>query len=121
MPNSDAWMQLGKALGAEPTPLAFSELYTALQTGAIEGQDNPLPSNKNAGFYEVTKYMAITNHVVDSVMITVNAEAWEGLTEAQQMAVEDAVADCVAFNDELRIQEEADCIAFFEKAGLTVT
>lgn len=121
MPNSDAWMQLGAALGAEPTPLAFSELYTALQTGAIEGQDNPLPSNKNAGFYEVTKYMAITNHVVDSVMISFNAEAWESLTEAQQMAVEDAVADCIAYNDEKRIQEEADCIAFFEENGLTVT
>lgn len=121
MPNSEAWMDLGKALGAEPTPLAFSELYTALQTGAVEGQDNPLPSNKNAAFYEVTKYMAITNHVVDSVMISFNQEAWDELTEAQQMAVEDAVADCVAFNDEKRIQEEADCIAFFEEAGLTVT
>lgn len=121
MPNSDAWMQLGKALGAEPTPLAFSELYTALQTGAVEGQDNPLPSDKNAGFYEVTKYLAITNHVVDSLMVSFNQEAWDELTEAQQMAVQDAVDACIEFNDEKRIQEEEDCIAFFEEEGLTVT
>ena len=121
MPNSDAWMQLGSALGAEPTPLAFSELYTALQTGAIEAQDNPLASNKNAGFHEVTKYMAITNHVVDSLMISVNAEAWDNLTEAQQMAVEDAVADTIAWNDAERLAEEEEMIKFFEDEGLTVT
>ena len=108
MPNSEAWMNLGKALGAEPTPLAFSELYTALQTGAVEGQDNPLPSNKNAAFYEVTKYMAITNHVVDSLMVPVNQEAWDELTEAQQMAVKDAVADTVAVKIR-RIKDGIDC------------
>ncbi len=121
MPNSEAWMDLGRALGAEPTPLAFSELYTALQTGAVEAQDNPLGSDKDAGFYEVTDYIAITNHVVDSVMPTINGEAWDSLTEAQQMAVEDAIADAIAYNDDLRIQDEAELIEFFEGEGLTIT
>ncbi|MBQ1527456.1 MAG: TRAP transporter substrate-binding protein DctP, partial [Lachnospiraceae bacterium] len=61
MPNSETWLNLGEALGANPTPLAFSELYTALQTGAIDGQDNPLPTDVSAKFYEVAPYVAITN------------------------------------------------------------
>jgi tripartite ATP-independent transporter DctP family solute receptor len=67
MPNSEAWLFLGKALGANPTPISFSELYMALQTKTVDGQDNPLPTDKNAKFYEVTKSITITNHVVDSV------------------------------------------------------
>ena len=76
MPSSEAWLNLGRALGAEPTSMAFSELYTALQTGAIEGQDNPLPSDINAKFYEVAKYFAITNHVVDSILPCINTNTW---------------------------------------------
>ena len=55
MPNSAAWQFLGKALGANPTPMAFSEVYTALQTGTVDGQDNPLPTVVNSRFHEVTK------------------------------------------------------------------
>ena len=54
MPGTDAWQFLGKALGAAPTPMAFSEVYTALSTGAVDGQDNPLPTVVDAKFYEVT-------------------------------------------------------------------
>ncbi|HAS73471.1 MAG TPA: transporter, partial [Clostridiales bacterium UBA8960] len=65
MPNSEAWLFLGQALGANPTPIAFSELYMALQTGTVDGQDNPLPTVQSAKFYEVTKSITITNHLVD--------------------------------------------------------
>ncbi len=54
MPGGDAWQFLGEAIGANPTPLAYAEVYTALQTGAIDGQDNPLPNDYNMKFYEVT-------------------------------------------------------------------
>ncbi len=65
MPGSDAWMFLGRALGANPTPMAFTEVYTGLQTGAIDGQDNPLPTDRDAKFYEVTKQIVLTSHLVD--------------------------------------------------------
>jgi TRAP-type C4-dicarboxylate transport system substrate-binding protein len=65
MPNSDSWQFLGRALGANPTPLPFTEVYTALQTGAIDGQDNPLPTDKDAKFYEVTDQIILTSHLVD--------------------------------------------------------
>ena len=111
MPGSEAWQNLGRALGAEPTPLAFSELYTALQTGAVDGQDNPLPSDWNAGFYEVAKYFAITNHVVDSILPCINTEAWNSMTEAQQAAVMEAINFARDYNDEERIAQENSIIA----------
>ena len=65
MPGTDAWQFLGKALGASPVPMAFTEVYTALQTGAIDGQDNPLPTVVDAKFYEVTDQISLTSHLVD--------------------------------------------------------
>ena len=65
MPGTDAWQFLGKALGAAPTPMAFTEVYTALSTGAVDGQDNPLPTVVDAKFYEVTKQIALTSYLVD--------------------------------------------------------
>ena len=121
MPGSEAWQNLGRALGAEPTPLAFSELYTALQTGAVDGQDNPLPSDWNAGFYEVAKYFAITNHVVDSILPCINKDTWDSMTEAQQAAVVEAFEFARDYNDTYRIEQEESIIADLEGAGCTVT
>jgi TRAP-type C4-dicarboxylate transport system substrate-binding protein len=61
MPGSDAWQFLGKALGANPTPMAFTEIYTALSTGSVDGQDNPLPTVVDAKFYEVTNQVVLTS------------------------------------------------------------
>ena len=121
MPGSEAWQNLGRALGAEPTPLAFSELYTALQTGAVEGQDNPLPSCWNAAFYEVAKYFAITNHVVDSILPCINQATWDSLTAAQQDAVKAAMRVACEYNDTNRLDQEAGIIADLEGAGCTIT
>lgn len=121
MPGSEAWLFLGEALGANPTPLSFSELYTALQTGAVDGQDNPLPTVEKAKFYEVTEYIAITNHVIDSIMPCVNQDKWNALTADQQKAVKEAMAFAIDFNDKARIESEANLVSFFESEGLTVT
>ena len=121
MPNSEAWLFLGEALGANPTPLSFSELYTALQTGAVDGQDNPLPTIESAKFYEVTKYIAITNHVIDSIMPCVNKAKWDSMTADQQKAVREAMKLAIDYNDKTRIENEASKVAFFEEQGLTVT
>jgi len=121
MPNSEAWLFLGKALGANPTPLSFSELYTALQTGAVDAQDNPLPTVDSAKFYEVTKYLAITNHVIDSIMPCVNKDKWNSMTADQQKAVQEAMNYAIAFNDKTRIEKESKLVEFFESKGLIVT
>ena len=96
MPGTDAWQFLGKTLGASPTPLAFSEVYTALSTGAVDGQDNPLPTVVDKKFYEVTKQIALTSHLVDLNYIAFSKKTWDGLTPDQQMTVQRA-ADCSAY------------------------
>ena len=121
MPGSEAWQSLGRALGAEPTSIAFSELYTALSTGACDAQDNPLPSDISAKFYEVAPYIAITNHVVDSIIPCINGDTWNTLTEAQQAAVKDAMTYAKEVNDTLRIESEASAIETLEGFGCTIT
>ncbi|MBP3411512.1 MAG: sialic acid TRAP transporter substrate-binding protein SiaP [Clostridia bacterium] len=120
MPNSDAWILLGKAIGANPTPISFSELYLSLQTGVVDGQDNPLPTVESAKFYEVQKSITITNHLVDSVWPAINVDFWNGLTEAQQKIVLDGVEAGRKFCDETNLGREAELVEFFKEQGLSV-
>lgn len=120
MPNSDSWIFLGKALGANPTPISFSELYMALQTKTVDGQDNPLPSTKNAKFYEVTKSITITNHLVDSVWPAINEAKWQSLTEQQKGWVMEGVKAGIEYCDTTNLKAEAELVEFFKSAGLKV-
>lgn len=121
MPNTPAWLFLGKALGANPTPMAFTEVYTGLSTGAIDAQDNPLPTIKNAKFYEVTKYIALTYHVIDSVWPMVNKKVWEQMSDAQKEAMYQAAELAREQCDQQNIKAEAELVKFFEEKGLKVT
>lgn len=120
MPNSDAWLFLGKALGANPTPIAFSELYMALQTGTVDGQDNPLPTVQSAKFYEVTKSITITNHLVDSVWPTINEARWQSLSDNQRQLILEAIEEARILCDDLNNTREAELIEFFKSEGLNV-
>ncbi|HPE93778.1 MAG: sialic acid TRAP transporter substrate-binding protein SiaP [Sphaerochaeta sp.] len=120
MPNSDSWIFLGKALGANPTPISFSELYMALQTKTVDGQDNPLPSTKNAKFYEVTKSITITNHLVDSVWPAINEAKWQSLSEQQKAWVMEGVKAGIEYCDTTNLKAEAELVEFFKSAGLKV-
>ncbi|AEV30405.1 tripartite ATP-independent periplasmic transporter solute receptor, DctP family [Sphaerochaeta pleomorpha str. Grapes] len=120
MPNSDSWIFLGKAIGANPTPISFSELYMALQTKTVDGQDNPLPTDKNAKFYEVTKSITITNHLVDSVWPAINEKKWQSLTEQQKGWVMEGVKAGIKYCDETNLKAEAELVEFFKSQGLKV-
>ena len=121
MPGSDSWLFLGKALGAEPTPLPFSEVYLALQTGTIDAQDNPLPTVEAAKFYEVTKQITLTSHLVDGVNMVVNDQTWKQLSDDEKKAMTSSAVAACDFNNEKRIAEEARLVDFFKSKGLTVT
>ena len=121
MPGSKEWLFLGEALGATATPLAFGEVYLGLKTGTIDGQDNPLPTVRAAKFYEVTKQLVLTNHLVDGIFIAISDKAWKAMTAAQRQKVQAAAADAAAFNNDNRLKEEAQIVDFFKKEGLTVT
>jgi len=120
VPNSPTWIAMGKALGANPTPMAFGEVYMGLKTGAIDGQDNPLPTDKNAKFYEVTKYIVLTNHVVDSTWPSINEKKWKSLTSQQQAWVLAAANKAREFCDKTNLDNEANILDFFRQQGLTV-
>ena len=121
MPSSKEWLFLGNALGATSTPLAFGEVYLGLKTGTIDAQDNPLPSVRAAKFYEVTKQIVMTSHLVDGLFISIANKAWRVLSPAQQKKLAAAAQAAANFNNENRIKEEAQLVAFFKKEGLQVT
>lgn len=121
MPGSKEWLFLGEALGATPTPLAFGEVYLGLKTGTIDGQDNPLPSVRSAKFYEVTKQITLTSHLVDGIFITVSNKLWNGLTADQKAKLKAAARSAAKYNNENRIRDEAEMVDFFKSQGLVVT
>ena len=120
MPGTEAWQFLGKALGASPTPLAFAEVYTALQTGAIDGQDNPLPTVVDKKFYEVTKQIILTSHLVDLNYVAISKKAWDGLSGAQQKQMQMAADDMAAVVRKNQLKKESDLVSFLEGKGLKI-
>jgi tripartite ATP-independent transporter DctP family solute receptor len=120
VPQSPTWIAMGKALGANPTPMAFNELYMGLKTGAVDGQDNPLPTDKNAKFYEVTKYIVLTNHLVDSVWPSINEKKWQSLTKQQQDWIMQALEKARQFCDKTNLDNEKEILDFFRQQGLIV-
>ena len=120
MPGGDAWQFLGEAIGANPTPLAYSEVYTALQTGAIDGQDNPLPNDYNMKFYEVTDQIALTGHLVGFDVLSISSDVWNEMTPEQQELLQSAVDEAVAESTERHLAREDELIQFFKDEGLDV-
>ncbi|MBU3738411.1 MAG: DctP family TRAP transporter solute-binding subunit [Rhodoferax sp.] len=121
MPGSKEWLFLGEALGATPTPLAFGEVYLGLKTGTIDGQDNPLPTVRAAKFYEVTKQLVLTNHLVDGIFIAISNKSWNAMSAAQKQNVRAAAQAAAQYNNENRIKEEAQIVDFFRQQGLQVS
>ena len=120
MPGTDAWQFLGKALGANPTPMAFTEVYTALQTGAVDGQDNPLPTVVDAKFYEVTKQIILTSHLVDLNYLAMSKKVFDGMSAAGQAAVQKAADDASEFGRQNQLKKENELADFLRGKGLKV-
>ncbi|MEO8013397.1 sialic acid TRAP transporter substrate-binding protein SiaP [Polaromonas sp.] len=121
MPGTKEWLFLGEALGATATPLAFGEVYLGLKTGTIDGQDNPLPSVRAAKFYEVTKQIVLTSHLVDGIFIAISNKAWGAMNAAQKQKVIAAAQAASAYNNDNRLKEEGQLVEFFKQQGLQVT
>lgn len=84
-------MAFWTALGAEPTPLAFAEVYISLQNGTVEGQENATDTSVGNSFQEVQKYLALTNHVLYSNVMLISKECWDSLTDDQKKIIEDSL------------------------------
>ncbi|MCB1397305.1 MAG: TRAP transporter substrate-binding protein DctP [Rhodobacter sp.] len=106
MPGSPEWLLLGESLGVEPTPMAMPEVYVALQTGAIDGQENPLTIFNAARFYEVSQQVLLTSHMVQPVFYAISKPFFDALTAEQQQALRDAAQIGAGWNNEQRHADE---------------
>ena len=120
MPPGDAWQLLGRSIGANPTPMAYAETYTGLQTGAIDGQDNPLPNVQNMKFYEVMSQIVLTSHLVGFDLLTVNLKTWSSMSPAKQASFQAAADKAIAWSTAEHLKREAELAEGFRKQGLDV-
>jgi len=120
MPPGDAWQLLGRSLGANPTPMAYAETYTGLQTGAIDGQDNPLPNVQNMKFNEVMSQIVLTSHLVAFDLLTINLKTWQAMSPAQQAKVQGAADKAIAWSAAEHTKRETELAEGFRKQGLDV-
>jgi TRAP-type C4-dicarboxylate transport system substrate-binding protein len=120
MPPGDAWQFLGRALGANPTPMAYAEVYTGLQTGAIDGQDNPLPNVQNMKFYEVMSQIVLTSHLVGYDLLSVSAKVWNGMSAEQQKKFQSAADEAIKWSAAEHLRQEKELVASFQAKGLNI-
>jgi tripartite ATP-independent transporter DctP family solute receptor len=120
MPGGDAWQFLGQALGANPTPMAYAEVYTGLQTGAIDGQDNPLPNVENMKFYEVMSQIALTSHLVGFDLLAVSKKVWDAMSPEKQAAFQAAADKAIEWSTQEHLKREAELVNFFKGKGLEI-
>jgi tripartite ATP-independent transporter DctP family solute receptor len=118
MPPGESWQFLGEALGANPTPMAYGETYTGLQTGAIDGQDNPLPNVQNMKFYEVMSQIVQTSHLVGYDLLTISSKAWNAMTPEQQTLIQDAAGKAIKWSEQEHLKREQELASFMKEQGL---
>ena len=93
VPDAPAYLAFPKALGANPTPIAFAEVYLALQNGTVEAQENPLPTIEAKKFYEVQKNISLTGHIIDSLLTVVSGQTWNKLSDADKKIFTDVMEE----------------------------
>lgn len=119
VPNVPLFVQTWKALGASPTPMAFSEVFTALQNGTIEAQENPLSLIDSATFYEVQKFVNQTEHVRSWIYLAISELTWQSLSEADQKALMEAAKAAQAHEREAFLADEERLQKALEEKGMT--
>lgn len=107
MPNVEAYLDIGRSLGAKPTPLGFGEVYMALKTGTIDGQDNPLPTDEAQKFYEVTHYIVLTDHVIGFIMPVINEKLWQSMPEDYRVYITQAIRVARYYMNRMVLEGEA--------------
>lgn len=120
MPSSESWMFMGEALGAHPTAVNFSDLYLALQTGTVDGQDNSIGALIAASFAEVQKSVTCTGHVIDSVWPTVNLQMWNDLPEQYRQWILEGIEEARVWIENEVTSNDASFEQQVQEKGMTV-
>ncbi|MFV0385850.1 TRAP transporter substrate-binding protein [Paracoccus sp. (in: a-proteobacteria)] len=119
VPNVPLFLKTWEALGAAPSPMAFSEVFTALQNGTIDAQENPLSLINSASFFEVQKFVNKTEHVRSWIYLSVSEITWGRLSEADRQAVLEAAATAQGFERELFLADEQGLTSTLQDKGMT--
>ena len=120
MPGGPEWLLLGRTLGVNPVPMGMPEVYLAMKTGTIDGQENPLTVMGAAKLYEVSEEVVLTAHMLQPVFINIATPVWNKLSPAQKTLVETAAKHAAKANDEGRLADEATVLAGLKSRGLVI-
>ena len=120
VPDAPAYLAFPKALGANPTPIAFAEVYLALQNGTVDAQENPLPTIEAKKFYEVQKNISLTGHIVDSLLTVVSGQVWTKLSAEDKKIFSDVMEEAADKTGREIIASEARLVDEFKKKGLQI-
>jgi tripartite ATP-independent transporter DctP family solute receptor len=110
-----------KALGANPTPLPFPEVYAALEQKAIDGQENPFSVVLANKFFEVQKHLAITNHQYNPQSVIFSKKVWDSLSDVEKKIIQDAVVESSKYQRQVNRDAAKGTLDDLKKAGMTVT
>jgi len=120
VPNNPLWVEFFGAMGAAPTPMAFAEVYNALQLKVVDGQENPISVPVSAKLYEVQKYATISNHIADAWVLGMNPARYDGLSDAFKAALNDAAKETEAWKAENDAADIEKSIATLKANGMEV-
>jgi len=120
VPDAPAYTALPRACGANPTPIAFSEVYLALQNGTADAQENPLTTIESMKFFEVQKNVILTGHIVDSLSTEVGPHVWNKLSEADRATFSAVMQEAAQKASDDISRREVELIDEFRKKGLKV-
>ena len=121
VPDVPAYLAMPRACGANTAPIAFAEVYLALQNGTVEAQENPLTTIEAKKFYEVQKHIVLTGHIVDHLNTIISASLWKKLSDEDRKIFTDVAQEAAAkATEEIKVNE-AKLVDFFKEKGLTVT
>jgi tripartite ATP-independent transporter DctP family solute receptor len=110
-----------KALGANPTPLPWPEVYAALEQRAVDGQENPIPTINGAKFYEVQRHLTLTGHQYNPQSVVISKKVWDGLSEGERKIIAEAAAESAVFQRQKARELEASLLDNLKKNGMQVT
>jgi len=120
VPPVDVFRAMAEAWGARATPINFNELYLALNQGAVDGQENPLPTIQSAKLFEVQKFLVLTEHILTPRLVIVNEGFWRGLAGRDRDVIQSALATAVAWQDRELLAPQAAAVAQLKAVGMTV-
>jgi len=120
VPEVKSFVEMINSWGARPTPITLGDLYLSLQTNVVDGQENPLPTFDGQKFYEIQKYIILTNHIICPSMIFINEDSWKKISAADQKIIQEAVASGIAWNDAETIKMEEALKKTMTERGVTV-